>query len=162
VHPSPFAMLNVAGSGRALLTGTLDKLQTAGMSCRFVDDEATLLWTKLVFLGPFALATSAAGVPIGGVLGDVQWRRKLENCVREFCAVALAEGAQVHVDKVLAAFSNVPKDMRSSMQKDVERGNPPELDAVAGPVLHGGARHAIPVPVTVELVASIEQKLATP
>ena len=41
------------------------------------------------------------------------------------------------------------------------------VDAVAagdraGPVLHGGARHAIPVPVTVELVASIEQKLATP
>ena len=62
-------------------------------------------------------------MPIGGVLGDVQWRRKLENCVREFCAVALAEGAQVHVDKVLAAFSKVPKDMRSSMQKDVERGN---------------------------------------
>jgi len=133
MHPSPFAMLNVASSGRALLTETLDKLQAVGFSCRFIDDEATLMWTKLVFLGPFALATSAAGVPIGGVLADPQWHQKLENCVRESCAVALAESAQVHVDKVLAAFPNVPKDMRSSMQKDVDRGNPPELDAIGVP-----------------------------
>jgi 2-dehydropantoate 2-reductase len=159
VHPSPFAMLNVAGSGRALLTETLDKLQAAGMSCRFVDDEATLLWTKLVFLGPFALATSAAGVPIGGILDDEQWRQKLENCVREFCTVALAEGAQVHVDKVLAAFFNVPKDMRSSMQKDVDRGNPPELDAIAGPVARGGERHGIPTPVTRGLIEAVERKM---
>jgi 2-dehydropantoate 2-reductase len=159
VHPSPFAMLNVAGSGRALLAETLDQLQAAGMSCRFMDDEATLLWTKLVFLGPFALATSAAGVPIGGVLADEQWRQKLENCVREFCAVALAEGAQVHVDKVLAAFPNVPKDMRSSMQKDVDRGNPPELDAIGEPVVRGGARHGIAVPVTRSLMEAVERRI---
>jgi len=159
VHPSPFLMLNIASSGRELLGGVADKLSTLHWSCRFIDDEAALLWLKLVFLGPFALITSAAGVPIGGVLADAQWRQKLEECVREFCAVALAEGAQVHVDKVLAAFSNVPKDMRSSMQKDVDRGNPPELDAIGGPVLRGGAGHGIPAPVTLELVASIEQKI---
>ncbi len=158
VHPSPFAMLNVAGSGRALLADVFDKLQTLGMSCRFVDEEATLLWTKLIFLGPFALATSAAGVPIGEVLADAGLRQKLESCVREFCSVAMAEGAQVHPDKVLAAFLNVPKQMRSSMQKDVDRGNPPELDAIGGPVLRGGARHGIPVPVTRELTAAVEKR----
>jgi 2-dehydropantoate 2-reductase len=159
VHPSPFAMLNVAGSGRLLLGETLDKLQSTGFSCRFMDDEATLLWTKLVFLGPFALATSAAAVPIGGVLADPQWHKKLEDCVREFCAVALAEGATVHVDKVLAAFFNVPKNMRSSMQKDVDRGNPPELDAIGEPVVRGGERLGIPVPVTQGLIDAVERKM---
>lgn len=159
VHPSPFAMLNVADSGRAPLAETLDKLQTVGMSCRFMDDEATLMWTKLVFLGPFALATSACGVPIGGVLADEQWRNKLEDCVREFCAVASAEGATVHFDKVQAAFFNVPKDMRSSMQKDVERGNPPELDAIGGPVVRGSDRHGIAVPVTRGLIGAVEGKM---
>ena len=33
----------------------------------------------------------------------------------------------------------MPANMRSSMQKDVEQGNAPELDAIAGPILRGGA-----------------------
>lgn len=156
VHPSPFLMLNIASSGRELLCDVAGKLDTLHWSCRFVDDEATLLWIKLVFLGPFALATSAAGVPIGGVLADEHWRQQLEHCVREFCAVGIAEGAQINVEKVLAAFSMVPKEMRSSMQKDVDRGNPPELDAIAGPVVRGGERHGIPVPVTRELMEAVK------
>lgn len=158
VHPSPFLMLNVASSGRELLGGVAASLDTLHWSCRFVDDEATLLWIKLVFLGPFALATSAAGIPIGGVLADAHWRQQLENSVREFCVVGMAEGAQINVDKVLAAFSIVPKEMRSSMQKDVDRGNPPELDAIGGPVLRGGERHGIPVPVTRGLIEAVEKR----
>ena len=100
--------------------------------------------------------TSAAGVPIGGILANAHWHQQLENCVREFCAVGIAEGAQINVDKVLAAFSIVPKEMRSSMQKDVDRGNPPELDAIGGPVVRRGERHGIPVPVTRELMQAVE------
>ena len=159
VHPSPFAMLNLAGSGRDLLADVLAKLETLGFSCRFVDDETTLMWNKLVFLGPFALATSAAGGPIGEVLGDEARHKQLEACIREFCAVAKAEGAQVNPDKVVGAFAMVPKETRSSMQKDVERGNPPELDAIGGPVLRGGQRHGIPVTATRELVAEVQQRM---
>jgi len=158
LHPSPFAMLNVAGGGRDLLADVLAKLETLGFSCRFVDDETTLMWNKLVFLGPFALATSAFGAPIGEVLANATWHQKLETCIREFCSVALAEGAQVNPNKVVAAFSMVPKEMRSSMQKDVDRGNQPELEAIAGPVLRGGARHGIAVAVTGELAAAVEHR----
>lgn len=158
-HPSPFAMLNVAGSGRDLLADACTKLERLGFSCRFVEDEKTLMWNKLVFLGPFALATSAARVPIGEVLADEARHKQLEACIREFCAVAKAEGAQVNPDKVVGAFAMVPKEMRSSMQKDVERGNPPELDAIGGPVLRGGERHRIPVPATRELVAEVQQRM---
>lgn len=158
VHPSPFAVLNVAGCGRDLLADVLTKLETLGFSCRFVDDETTLMWNKLVFLGPFALATSAFGAPIGEVLANGSWHQKLETCIREFCSVALAEGAQVNPDKVVAAFSMVPKEMRSSMQKDVDRGNLPELEAIAGPVLRGGARHGIAVAATRELAAAVEHR----
>jgi 2-dehydropantoate 2-reductase len=159
VHPSPFLMLNVASSGREVMEELTQKLNSLHWSCRFIDDEATLLWLKLVFLGPFALLTSACGVPIGGVLDDPRRHSELEQCVREFCAVAAAEGVPAPVDKVLAAFFNVPKEMRSSMQKDVEHGREPETDAIAGPVLRGGERHRIAVPVTRELVDSIERKL---
>jgi len=64
----------------------------------------------------------------------------------------------VNSDKVVAAFSMVPKEMRSSMQKDVDRGNQPELEAIAGPVLRGGSRHGIAVAATRELAVAVEHR----
>lgn len=158
VHRSPFARLNLLSTGRALLTGTLDQLQKTGFECRFIDDEPTLLWGKLVFLAPFALCTTAADKTVGEILSDPTWRSEGEACVREACAVGLAEGAKVSSEKVLSGVAMMPGNMRSSMQKDVERHKVPELDAIAGPILRGGRRHGIPVPVTTKLVAAVEQR----
>lgn len=158
VHRSPFARLNVASSGRPLLSGMLDQLQKMGFTCGFIDDEATLMWSKLVFLAPFALSTTAADKTVGEILGDPHWRVQGEACVREACAVALAEGAKVDAESILAWVKTAPANMRSSMQKDVERGNPPELDAIAGPILRGAARHGIEVPATKSLVAAVERR----
>jgi 2-dehydropantoate 2-reductase len=55
-------------------------------------------------------------------------------------------------------MTKLPDGMRSSMQKDIEQGNPPELDAIGGPILRGGIRHGIPTPVTRSLVTMVEQK----
>jgi 2-dehydropantoate 2-reductase len=112
----------------------------------------------LVFLAPIALATTASDQPVGGVLSDPDWKQQWENCVREACAVATAEGAKVDANAVLAGVRMLPPQMRSSMQKDVEQGNTPELDAIAGPILRGGARHAIPVPATEKLVAGVKRR----
>ena len=158
VHRSPFAILNVSSAGAPLLGSTLERLQKMGFECRFIDNEATLMWTKLVFLAPFALATTAFDQPVGGVLGNPERKAQWEACVREACAVAQAEGAKVDANIVFAGMSRAPYGMRSSMQKDVERRNPPELDAIAGPILRGGARHGIAVAATGKLVADVEQR----
>jgi ketopantoate reductase len=57
----------------------------------------------------------------------------LEGCVNEACAVGVAEGAKVAPEPILKALEGVPNGFRSSMQKDVAAGRPPELDAIAGP-----------------------------
>ncbi len=141
---------------------TLEQLQQLNFTCPFVDHEPTLLWGKLAFLAPIALTTTAAGAATGQIAADPHWREQLERCVREACAVAKADGAQVDADVGIAAFRNLPPGMRSSMQKDVEQGNPPELDAIAGPILRGGARYGVPVPVTEGLVAAVAQKAGMP
>jgi 2-dehydropantoate 2-reductase len=158
VHRSPFARLNVLSAGRALLGSTLDELQKIGFACRFIDDEPTLMWGKLVFLAPFALSTTAANKTVGEIFSDPQWRALGEACVREACAVATAEGAKVDAETILAGVKVMPANMRSSMQKDVERNNPPELDAIAGPILRGASRNGIEVPATKKLVAVVEQR----
>jgi 2-dehydropantoate 2-reductase len=159
VHRTPFARLNVSSAGRSLLNATLDKLQKMGFECRFIDDEQTLMWSKIVFLAPFALTTTAANKTVGEILSDPDWRAQGEACVREACAVAMSEGAKVDAESILARVKTAPSNMRSSMQKDVERGNPPELDAIAGPILRGAARHRIEVPTTRKLVAAVERRV---
>ena len=159
VHRTPFARLNVVSAGRNLLGRTLDELQNMGFECRFIDDEATLMWSKLVFLAAFALTTTAADKTTGEILADPQWRELGLSCIREASAVAAAEGAKIDADAVIASVMKMPGDMRSSMQKDVERGNAPELDAIAGPILRGAARHGINVPATKTLVEGVERRV---
>jgi 2-dehydropantoate 2-reductase len=162
VHRSPFARLNVLSSGRGLLGGTIDQLQEIGFACRFIDDEPTLMWSKLVFLAPFALSTTAANKNTGEVIADPAWKSQLEACVREACAVAVAEGAKVDPEAILAGMMAMPGSMRSSMQKDVEQHKTPELDAIAGPILRGAQGHGIDVSATKKLVAAVERRAGYP
>jgi len=158
IHRSPFARLNVSSAGLALLGSTVDHFQQLGFECRFVDDEPTLMWSKLVFLAPLALTSTAGDLTTGQIASDPVWRQQLESCVREVGVVAAAEGAKVDVEAVLAGMMNMPGNMRSSMQKDVAQGKTPELDAIAGPILRGARRHGIEVPATEKLVAAVEQR----
>ena len=159
VHRSPFARLNVHSSGRPLLGATLDQFQKMGFECRFVDDEPTLMWSKAVFLAPIALATTAFDQPIGGVLANSDWKAEWESCVREACAVATAEGAKVDPNAVFTGMSKMPYAMRSSMQKDVDQGNPPELDAIAGTIIRAGDRRGIEIPATKRLVSAVAARV---
>jgi 2-dehydropantoate 2-reductase len=159
VHRSSFARLNVASTGRALLASTLDALQKLGFESRFIDHEPTLMWSKLVFLGPFALTTTASNKGTGEILSDPQLRDLGMACIREACAVAVAEGAQLKAEAVIAGLAKMPGNMRSSMQKDVEQGRTPELDAIAGPILRGAEHHHINIPATRNLVAAVEKRV---
>jgi 2-dehydropantoate 2-reductase len=158
VHRSPFARMGFSSRGRALLSATVEQLQQIGFECRFVDDEITLMWTKLIFLAAFALTTTAADKTTGEILADPEWRQLGLAVMREASAVATAEGAKIDADALIASVMKMPGNMRSSMQKDVEQGKTPELDAIAGPILCGAHRHGIEVPAVERLVAAVEKK----
>ena len=156
-HLSAFADVQVAPrpATRARAEALCEELRGAGLGCEVREDEVTMLWSKLCFLAPFALATTASGGPLGVVRSDpVRWTG-LEGCVKEACAVGVAEGAKVAPEPILAAFEGAPNGFRSSMQKDVAAGRPPELEAIAGPILRGGTEHGIDVSATRTLVDRI-------
>lgn len=146
---SPFLRIELAGT-----EPLADELRAAGIETRVRDDERTLLWEKLSFLAPLALATTALEAALGGIRNDERYRR----CQQEALAVARAEGARIDADALHALAAAAPDGMQSSMQKDVAAGRTPELDAIAGPILRGGERHAIPVPATTELVRLVEAR----
>jgi len=143
---SPFLRVEVAGA-----EPMQEALRAAGIECHSNDDELSLLWDKLVFLAPLALATTAAAAPLGAVRDD----DRFIGCREEAIAVAQAEGAKVDAAAIRALQEQASADIRSSMQKDVEAGHQPELDAIAGPIIRAGARHGISTPNTITLASQI-------
>jgi 2-dehydropantoate 2-reductase len=121
-----------------------------------MDDEKTLLWSKLCLLAPLALATSAAMGTVGAVRRDGELRDLWERTMREACAVASAEGAEVDAAQVLKTAAGLADGFGTSMQRDRAARRPTELDALAGPIQRGGRRHGTPTPATDELRRRIE------
>jgi 2-dehydropantoate 2-reductase len=70
VQRSPFVNLNLAASGEQVVGAIVARLRDLEFTCRFIQNEQTLLWSKLCFLGPFALVTSAFRYePMGDLRG---------------------------------------------------------------------------------------------
>jgi 2-dehydropantoate 2-reductase len=158
IQRSPFVRFNLAASGEPLLGAIVARLGDLGFNCQFIANEQTLLWSKLCFLGPLALATSAAGMNIGEIRASAEWKAKLNSAIDEACAVANASGAEIDAAKIHAAVENAPPAMRSSMQKDVVAGRQLELDDIGGPIVRGGERYCIDVSTTGQLMAAIRAK----
>lgn len=146
---SPFLRVEMAGAETAQT-----ELRRAGIECLARDDELSLLWDKLAFLAPIALATAALDAPLGAARQDVRFL----GCRQEALAVARAEGAQLDDDALRKLHDGAPATMRSSMQKDVAAGREPELDAIAGPILRGGQRHGIATESTEQLAEQIRAR----
>ena len=148
---SPFLLVDLSGA-----EDVAAELQAAGLDTRVRPDEVSLLWDKVAVLAPIALATTAFAAPLGDVRGDARF----QGCRDEAIAVARAFGAEIDAEALGAMLEAAPGETRSSMQKDVAAGRPPELDAIAGPILRGGQLHGIPVPNTAELARLVAARVS--
>ena len=144
-HLSAGVWMELAGP---LAAEIATEVVAAGIDARVREDEATMLWQKLLMLAPMALTTTATGRPLGGVRGDPQWRERMLGILAEAADVARASGARPDIEAARAILLGAPDGMRTSMQKDRAAGRPLELDAIAGPIVRGGSEHGIPTPHT--------------
>jgi 2-dehydropantoate 2-reductase len=161
VHRGMAVRVTLSAIGESRLASVAEEFRKFGYTCQFVADEAKILWTKLSFLAPFALTTTASGLNIGEVNRDPVWRKRLEAVVREVAAVGTASGTPLDAAAILPFYDKTPQTGRSSMQKDVAGGNPPEIDGIAGPILRRAEQYGIDVPVTRELTEMIRGKAAS-
>jgi 2-dehydropantoate 2-reductase len=158
VQRSAFVNLNLAVTGQRVMGAIVAGLRDLEFTCRFVQNEQTLLWSKLCFLGPFALVTSASGMNKGEIYADAEWKGKLISAMAEACAVAKASGADVDAAQIQSIYDGLASGMRSSMQKDLASGRQLELDAIGGPIVRGGERYGIAVSTVAALIAVIRAK----
>jgi 2-dehydropantoate 2-reductase len=130
----PFARVTVATPPGVPAAEAAAKLfDVPGLQVATGPGEAQVLWQKLTFLATYALLTTAAEQPIGAARERfAEW---ISPLVREACAAAAVQGAQVDPAAVEAQIRGLPGEGRSSMLKDRLAGHELELDAIAGPTL---------------------------
>jgi 2-dehydropantoate 2-reductase len=151
-HEGALAAVTLAPGAEELA----DALRATGLDVAERADERDLLWAKLAFLAPLALLTTAVDGPLGTV--REQRAEQLRAVVDEVAAVARADGAEPDPAAVLGQLHSLPAQMRSSMQRDAEAGQPTELDAIGGAVLRAAQRHGVDVPVTRQLVEELRAR----
>ena len=157
-HTSPFADIDLASTTapRARLDGAAEVLRAAGFGARVLDDEATVVWSKMTFLAPMALMTTRYLVPVGEIR-DKHWDELLAAGA-EVVAVARACGAEVDLASVAESFRRFPAEAKSSMQRDAEAGRPLELDEIGGAVLRNAVLRGVRAPTITRLVLEISTR----
>lgn len=132
-------------------------LTSAGFDVSHHPDEAVVLWRKMVFLAPLALATTA----VLGELGKVRTERPglLEALVVDVCTIASANGhEEADPTTVGQALASLPATTKSSLLRDVEAGRDNELDAIGGALTRLARRAGIEAPALTAVVAEIAQR----
>jgi 2-dehydropantoate 2-reductase len=150
VHRAPFMTITIAQPGAPALTTALG---AAGIDVAEGNSEQDVLWAKLTRLVALALATTAADAPLGDV------RDEAEAIAREVAVIAVAEGAAIDGETVVAELRGLPDAASSSLRADITAGVADhELDAIGGAVLRAAHRHDLPASRTADLVARIRHR----
>src|SRR5207237_9295605 len=154
-----------ANVGEAELVRLREVLAEAGINTELTSDIRSELWSKLVVNASINPVAAVAGVPNGRLVRDKRLLTILETISREAAAVAKAEGAAVDAEELLHRTVLVAKRTaanRGSMLQDLDRHRRTEIDAIAGPIIRGAARHRLPVPLTQAFYAVVRAREATP
>jgi 2-dehydropantoate 2-reductase len=169
VHSSPFLLVDMAASDARCgppLQALGDELERAGVPVRLGypltnRSEAEVMWSKLVRLNALACMTSAYDKLLGEIRSQPALRAELVAAIEEACAVAQAEGASdVRAENAVEELDRAHGTLGSSMQRDINAGREPELEAIPGAVLRAAARHQLSCPTIERLVAMIEARIA--
>lgn len=128
-----------------------DFLRKCGIDAALLENIDEAVWTKFIFLSPFAGATSLFRRNFGEVLAGEDSAPMLRGMMQEVEAIARMKGISLSADIVDLSMEkgrSFPPETKSSMQLDCERGNRTEVDSLLGFVVREGERLGADVPLT--------------
>jgi 2-dehydropantoate 2-reductase len=136
-----------------------DAFQAAGLEATLSDNIRKALWEKFLFIVGMSGLSTLTRSPVGIVLAVPEVREMLAQAFAETAAVAEAEGVALDPDPVgrmMAFAQNLKPSMKSSMQRDLERGRRLEVESINGTVVRLGRAHGIPTPVNACIYACLK------
>ncbi len=132
----------------------IDLFRSANIPVTFFEDVNNEIWTKYIFIAPFALVTATYGKTIGEVAHDKNLSTLVKSIMQEIASIAEALKIQLPPDIVEKSFSKAdqfPFETKTSFQRDVEiKGRQSEWDLFGGTVIRYAEKFGIPATNTQE------------
>jgi 2-dehydropantoate 2-reductase len=154
VQNTPRVVMTLSSDADA---ATAELLRRSGVEVRVNGSEAAVLWEKLARQAPVAAATASTQRPIGELRSDPEWRARLEDAIRETCAIAAAEGVQLAPEAQWEIIESMPPLLTSSTARDIAAGRPSELDAITGAAVRAAHRLGVPAPALEGILREAEE-----
>ncbi|UCH38493.1 MAG: 2-dehydropantoate 2-reductase [Gammaproteobacteria bacterium] len=110
----------------------------SGVKSSIPDDVLVAMWQKFMLITPWSGLGAVSRAPIGVLLEQPETRELLTQATEEIYQLGLARGIdlpQDSVTKTLKTLEGIPPNSTTSMQRDLVRGRPSELDAQNGAVV---------------------------
>jgi 2-dehydropantoate 2-reductase len=123
----------------------------SGCNARFLLSEhiATDMWNKYLFIATMSGVTTLFRAPIGPIRSGKYGQEIIFGLLKEIAAVMRAHGAPIADDieeKQLAQLNGIEATMKSSMQRDMEKGQLIEADHLQGYLLSLAQRYNVETP----------------
>ena len=129
-------------------------LGAAGMPTVASEEILGEVWSKWLFITALAGVTTARRISMAEALAAQESRALLVGVMREAEAVARRNGialAEDIVERTLGYMEAEAASLKASMQTDLERGRPLELEAFNGAVIRLGQACGVPTPANQEV-----------
>jgi 2-dehydropantoate 2-reductase len=110
----------------------------SGLKSSIPEDIIVAMWQKFMLISPWSGLGAVSRAPLGVLLEQPETRELLTQATEEIYQLALAWGIAMPADSVetvMATLAEIPPNSTTSMQRDLVRGRPSELDAQNGAVV---------------------------
>jgi 2-dehydropantoate 2-reductase len=122
----------------------------SGVKSSIPDDIVVAMWQKFMLITPWSGLGAVSRAPIGVLLEQPETRDLLTRGIEEVYQVGRALGVNLpadSVDRTVATLGDIPPNSTTSMQRDLVRGRPSELDAQNGAVVRLAYEAGIDTPI---------------
>jgi 2-dehydropantoate 2-reductase len=110
----------------------------SGVKSSIPDDVLVAMWLKFMLITPWSGLGAVSRAPLGVLLEQPETCDLLIQATDEIYRLGLTRGVALpadSVDRTMATLQEIPPNSTTSMQRDLVRGRPSELDAQNGAVL---------------------------
>lgn len=115
-----------------------EHMSNAGFVYKRSQEIQSDVWQKFIFISCMSGITTLMQSPIGAIMTDPHARETYQRLIDEIVSIARFVGAPVNEDagsRVFSITESLASEMKSSMQRDMEKGLPVEADHLHGSLL---------------------------
>ncbi|WP_316633736.1 2-dehydropantoate 2-reductase [uncultured Flavobacterium sp.] len=132
--------------------------KNAGIESYLVDNIEDTVWEKFVFISSLASATSYLNQNVGQILESESSRNLYVSLLNEITMIAAVKGLNLPNDIVMQTIlklEKTPKNVTSSMHRDLLAGRKIELASLTEFVVNEGLKYEVNTPVYDKIVAAL-------